>query len=121
MTSAAEDLRQRREAILTRLMALFPEIEGPQSVPQAETRQFLSGYLNMVEAGARGDLGPREDMLDMVVVGLKHSGLPLGDVLESVIAIGMALAVSVDPQHVPWHIQFNRDYVKRLVQKWQQS
>jgi hypothetical protein len=108
-----QELESKREEIILLMLA------GTTSLgSEAEQRQFVAGYFDLILAAARGDLGPRDAYLETVIPGIKQGGLGFDYVLAQMAAVGMAVAAVVSREHVLWHMAFTREYVSLLVQQW---
>jgi len=107
-----------RERIVTAML----ELRDPAvATPIAESRQFIVGFLHVVELAASGDTAPRDEYLGIVIPGVRASGFPLDATLDSMIRVSMVLAAEIPPAYLAWVVGFCGDYVRRLIHAWEQS
>lgn len=109
-----EQLCDRHEVIVEAMLAM----RDRGMAPLDEARQFVLGFVGLVEAAAHGDFGPRDEYLDVVIPGLRASGFELASAVDAMVRSAMALVTVVDPEYHRWIIAFCGDYSRRMVRKW---
>jgi len=107
-------LRDRHETIVETMVAM----QDRAMAPAAEARQFVLGFVRLVEAAAGSDLGPRDEYLETVIPGLRASGFQLASTVDAMTRSAMALVTVVDPHYHRWIIDFCGDYSRRLIRMW---
>lgn len=111
--AVAEELRSRHDALIDAMLASTEQ--GPDG------RQYVSGFLAVVEAAAAGDTTPRDDYLAAVIPPTKASGMSLAVVMAGMVGVTAGLASGVSPGALPWVARFLTDYTKRLCAVWEAS
>ena len=112
------ELETKREQFLQAMLRATVPLEG---VSEADRRQFVAGYLDLIVHAAHGDLGPRDAYLEGVIPGIKGAGMPFDYVLSAMAGVAMAVASVAAPEHLAWHVEFTRDYVALLARQWARS
>jgi hypothetical protein len=112
------ELESRRDAILGTILLCT---EAAVGVSEAEQRQFIAGYLDLVAHAAKGDLGARDAYLETVIPGIKSAGMPLDYVLAQMAGVAVGLGAAIAPKNLAWHAAFTREYVSLLVRQWSKS
>jgi hypothetical protein len=92
---------------------------GPLPLPEADRRQFVVGFLNLIESAAAGDLAPRDEYLHTVIPGVKASGMTLPFVVSNLCAVMFGLASAASDATLDWYAAFGRDYAARMVTAWE--
>jgi hypothetical protein len=87
--------------------------------PESEVRQFLVGFLALMQAAAEGDLGPRDEYLASVVPAIRESGIGLEYVVGAMPRLATAIGSVLGREHAPWVAGFTADYTVRLLSLWQ--
>ena len=113
-----EEIATQRGSIVEAMLD-FRDLSVP--TPIQDARQFILGFLHVVEHAAEGDLETRDEYLFAVIPGLRDSGFPLDATLESMIRVSMVLATGVRPEHRHWVVDFCGDYVRRLAYAWEHT
>jgi hypothetical protein len=109
------ELQTKHDALIQAMIGATVALPG---VAEADRRQFVAGYLDVLEQAAKGDYGPRDEYLTTVIPGIREAGMSLEDVLAQMAGVAMAIAATVLPAHLAWHVSFTRDYVERLAKGW---
>lgn len=113
--NVAQDIAARRAEIVAALLKISPRVPG---VSEEEARQFVAGYLHLVEQAGAGNTDARDDYLATVIPGVKQAGMPLGFIMRILVAIDIALVPLVAPEHRAWVADYCADYAERLVNAW---
>jgi hypothetical protein len=90
----------------------------PTSEP--EVRQFLVGFLGLMQAAAGGDTGPRDEYLEAVIPAVRASGINLSVVVSAMPRLAVAIGAVLGPGHAPWTANFIGDYTTRILEHWGQ-
>jgi hypothetical protein len=101
-----------------RLLATMIQLRNPSIGSLAEARQFLGGFLHLVEAAAAGDKGPRDEYLSAVIPGVRAFGFPFDKTLDALVRAALALTAVLEPVHHAWVADFCGDYTRRLSHAW---
>jgi hypothetical protein len=113
--STADAVAKRRQQLFETMSATAERSAG---VSEASIRQFIWGFINVLEAGARGDDGPRDIYLTSVIPALKQGPLPFEVVVASMSRVTAATACVLGPEHVQWVADYCSDYLLRLLSTW---
>jgi len=114
------ELESKREAIIARVLEVIGPVYPDQ--PMTERRQFAAGYLDTIQASAKGDNGPRDEYLATVIPGLKTTGtMGLGAILGHLIRIQMIIAAEIANENLSWHTDFAHEYTNLLVAEWERA
>lgn len=113
--AVADEIANQREPWLKELLRVVPLSEGAL---ESETKQFLHGFLYLIEACARGDEGPRTDYLELVIPSVKASGMTLGYVMRALVVLQVQLGIMTAAENRDWHLKFAGDYAERVVEAW---
>ena len=116
--TVAEQIRQKRESIIESMLDLR---DRSIETSLAESRQFLMGFVGLVEAAADGDYEPRDAYLGTVIPGVKGAGFPFDATLDSMVRVAMALTAVLGAEHHVWLADFCGDYTRRLMHAWERG
>lgn len=116
--SIVERLESQREELVAAMRSVAAL---PAGVPEEQTVQFVRGYVDIIIATAKGDLGPRSTYLNAVIPGVKAAGMPLSLIISSLSSCDVALAAVAGREHLPWVGSFCAAYSAELVQIWERS
>jgi hypothetical protein len=86
---------------------------------EADTRQFVVGYVNILSAAAGGDLGPRDEYLASVIPAIRDAGMPLGVVIDGMVRVSTVAGALLGAEHLPWLCDFQGAYSARIIEIWQ--
>ncbi|MGE3630496.1 MAG: hypothetical protein AB7P00_11305 [Sandaracinaceae bacterium] len=109
------DLSYAEDAMVERMMELR-NTNAP--IGEAEAKQFIVGFVNIMLAASQGNREPQEGYLATVVPGLRESGFPLAETAEHMVRVAAAAVLAVEPGHVGWVNVFCADHMLRLVRAW---
>jgi len=113
--SLAELVVARRQQLFDVMSATADRSAG---VSDASIRQFIWGFINVLEAAARGDDGPRDIYLGSVIPALRAGPLPFELIVASMLRVTGAAACVLGPEHVQWVTDYCADYLLRLLRMW---
>lgn len=116
MEQVAVTLEAKRETIIELMLATT---KGP--TPPAEQRQFISGFIDLVIAAARGNTAPRDEYLEVVIPGCKGAGMAQSMVVSTMVPVSMALAAHLPHETFAWTSEFCMDYTSRIMSIWERS
>jgi hypothetical protein len=114
----SEEVLAGHERLLAAMAEVTPVLEGQT---ESEVRQFLKGFLHVIEQGARGDTGPRDEYLATVIPATKHAGIPLPTVMKILVSVSSALVAAFSTENRRWLIDYLSDYAARLVTTWEET
>jgi hypothetical protein len=109
------DLQAKREPLVQAMMGAVARVGD---IPSADGRQFMVGFYDLLLHAAEGDLGPRDQYLETIVPGVRAAGMTLEYSVAQMMAMAMAIASVVAPEHLPWHVTFLREYVTLMYRQW---
>ena len=89
--------------------------------PTSNPRQFVNGYVHLIEQAALGNETARDEYLSLIIPACKAAELPLGYILAVLVILDMALARVISPEFLHWHMAFCYDYTESLIEVWTQS
>jgi hypothetical protein len=95
--SVADAVVSKRERLFEVMSATADRSMG---VPDVAIKQFIVGFINVLEASARGDHSARELYLTSVIPALRQGPLPLEAVIEAMLRVTAATACVLGPEHV---------------------
>lgn len=116
--SIADAVVSKRERLFEVMSATADRSLG---VPEIAIRQFIWGFINVLESSARGDHGARDIYLSSVIPALRQGALPLEGVIGPMMRITGAAACVLGPEHVHWVTDYCADYTLRLLKLWGQA
>jgi hypothetical protein len=117
--SPAEEISQRREELVRSMLECA---EGTSAaISESERRQFIVGFLALLEALAGGDTGPRTQYLEAVIPGIKHAGMPLPMVLGNMLAVAMGLAAASSAENRRWFVDACVEHTSLLLATWERA
>jgi hypothetical protein len=114
--SIADLVTSKRESLFEVMMTTADQTLG---TPESAVRQFIWGFINVLEASAHGDHGPRDLYLSSVIPALQEGPMPFSVVLASMVRISTAAACVLGPEHVKWVSDYCADYTLRLMALWE--
>jgi hypothetical protein len=116
--SIGDLVTSKRESLFEVMMATADRNLG---TPDSAIRQFLWGFINILEGSAHGDHGPRDLYLSSVIPALRDGAMPFSVVLASMVRVSSATACVLGPEHVQWVSDYCADYTLRLMALWEGS
>jgi hypothetical protein len=87
--------------------------------PESGVRQFIVGFVGVLEASADGDHGPRDEYLAAVIPALRSGGMPLTTVVDGMLRVSMAASAVLPREHLEWLVSFCADYSRRMLELWE--
>jgi hypothetical protein len=93
----------------------------PAGSSEADTRQFVVGYVSILSAAANGDFGPRDEYLQSVIPAIRDGGMPLQIVMEGMVRVATAAAAMLGPEHAQWLSDFQGDYTVKILDIWEKK
>lgn len=110
----AEMIKNNYEELIFRILEVTPPGEGASS---EDIRQFITGFVHMLEQAARGNLEPRTQYLSAVVPAIKAGGMPGTVVFGGMVGVAMAVAAyfASDPDALGWTVEFCCNYTRDLA------
>jgi hypothetical protein len=87
--------------------------------PDSAISQFIWGFINVLEASAHGDHGPRDLYLSSVIPALRDGPMPFSVVLGSMVRVTSAAACVLGLEHLKWVSEYCADYTLRLMALWE--
>ncbi len=87
--------------------------------PESGVRQFIVGFVGVLEAAAGGDHGPRDEYLAAVIPALRSGGMPLPTVVDGLLRVSMASSAVLPREHLDWVVSFCSDYSRRMLELWE--
>ena len=82
-----------------------------------DARQFMVGFVRLMQASASGDDGPRDEYLSTVIPAIRDAGMPLTVVLDGMVRVAIG-ATAILPEHALWFSNFCANYTVRLLEVW---
>ena len=116
--SIGVNVTSKRERLFEVMMATADRTFG---APESAIRQFLWGFINVLEASAHGDHGPRDLYLTSVIPALRGGPISFSQILASMLRVSTAAACVLGPEHVQWVSDYCADYTLRLVAVWEDN
>lgn len=89
--------------------------------PEEAIKQFVTGFITVLEASARGDHSARDLYLNSVIPALRGGPLSLQVVSAAMVRVSVAAASVLGPEHTRWVADFCGDYTARLIAIWEGS
>ena len=117
--SVLQDFQKKRPQLFSAMFEAMRVMPAP--MPATHIDQFINGYLAVIESALQGDLGPRDEYLNLVIPPLKQSKMPLGYIIGSLVGVNAALSAVVAPEHSSWYVYFLSTYADKLCQVWENS
>jgi hypothetical protein len=114
--TVATAIAQHRSALISCMM---DTADRALPTPEAEVRQFMVGFVALMQAAAEGDLGPRDEYLESVVPAIREGGIPLAFVVGAMPRLATAIGAVLGLEHAPWVAGFTADYTVRLLAVWE--
>lgn len=90
------------------------------TTPEAEVRQFMVGFVSLMQAAAEGDLGPRDEYLESVIPAIRASGIGVDFCVGAMPRLAAAIGCVLGREHTPWVANFTADYTVKLLAVWNQ-
>jgi hypothetical protein len=116
MTPSEAISEHRAELIETMLSTADRSIGTPESA----VKQFIVGFVGLLEAAAAGNNEPRDEYLASVIPALRGGGMPLVIVIDGMTRVSMAASAVLPREQLPWLASFCSDYTRRLLELWEQ-
>ena len=113
--SVSAAIAQHRAALISCMMETA---DKSLPTPEPEVRQFMVGFVALMQAAAEGDLGPRDEYLESVIPAIREGGITLGFVVGAMPRLAAAIGCVLGPEHVAWVANFTADYTLRLMEVW---
>jgi len=114
--SIADAVVSKRERLFEAMMETADTSLG---TPEPAVRQFVWGFINVLESSARDDHSARDIYLSSVIPALRGGALPFAVVIASMLRVTAAAACVLGPEHMQWVSNYCADYTTRLVTLWQ--
>jgi hypothetical protein len=107
------------EADRDRILRAVLEVTAPtEEVSREDVRQFVTGFIGVLGAGAKGDLRPRDEYLAAVIPAIRDGGMSLAAVLDGMVRVSMGVAAAVPREHLRWVTDFCAEYTRLLLATW---
>jgi hypothetical protein len=116
--SISELVSSKRESLFNVMMATA---DRNLETPESAISQFIWGFINVLEASAHGDHGPRDLYLSSVIPALRDGSMPFSLVVASMVRVSSAAASVLGPEHLQWVSDYCADYTVRLMAHWEGS
>jgi hypothetical protein len=113
--SIAEAVVSKRELLFELMMATA---DRSLDTPEAAVKQFVWGFINVLEASARGDHEPRDIYLASVIPALRDGHMPLETIVSAMVRVTAASTAALGPEHLRWVADYCGDYMARLISIW---
>lgn len=116
--SIAEAIASKRERLFEVMLAT---IDPTLETPDFAVKQFINGFISVLESAARGDDSTRDLYLAAVIPALREGTMPFSAIMSSMLRVTAAAACVLGPEHIHWVANYCGDYVTRLVKLWEQQ
>ena len=116
--SVAEAIASQRERLFE---VMLSTADRSLQTPDHAVKQFISGFIAVLESAARGDDSTRDLYLNSVIPALREGTMPFSVILTAMLRVTAAAACVLGPEHVTWVANYCADYMARLVSVWEQS
>lgn len=113
--SVAEAVASKRELLFEMMVATADRSLG---TPVAAITQFVRGFINVLEASARGNHEPRDIYLTSVIPALRDGSLSLETTVAAMVRVTAAAALVLGSEHLRWVADYCADYTARLLAIW---
>jgi hypothetical protein len=113
--SIADAVTSKRERLFETMMMTADSSLG---TPETAVKQFIWGFINVLEASARGDHSARDLYLTAVIPALRDGPLPFEAIIGGMLRVTAAAACVLGPEHVQWVTEYCADYTGRLMAVW---
>lgn len=114
--SIADALSAKRRELIELMVQTSSPAHG---TTEADVRQFVVGYFNIVLAAADGSFGPRDEYLGTVLPSLRDAGMPLSIIMDGMVRVATATAATLGTEHAAWLCSFQGDYCARILAVWE--
>lgn len=114
--TAKEAIAEHRSQLIDAMMATADRNLG---TPESGVRQFIVGFVGVLEAAAGGDHGPRDEYLGAVIPALRGGGMPLTTVVDGLLRVAMTASAVLPREHLDWLVGFSSDYSRRMLELWE--
>lgn len=114
--TAKDAIAEHRTRLIETMLASANRDIG---TPESGVRQFIVGFVGVLEASAGGDNGPRDEYLAAVIPALRSGGMPLTTVVDGMLRVAMAASAVLPGEHLDWLVGFCADYSRRLLELWE--
>jgi len=113
----ANAIKERQSELIAWMMELTPPVEGSTA---EDNRQFIAGFVHVLEQAARGNLEPRSQYLGSVIPAIKAGGMSAQIVMTGMVRVAMAVAsfFEGDKEAIKWATDFCADYTDELTQAY---
>lgn len=115
--SIAEAIASKRERLFEVMLATT---DPTLQTPEFAVKQFIQGFIAVLESAAQGDDSTRDLYLNSVIPALREGTMPFSIILTSMLRVTAAAASVLGPEHVIWVANYCADYTGRLVSVWEQ-
>ncbi len=115
----AQYLTEHSDALVAALLAHGVKTSADAPASLEEQQQFYYGWTKVLEAGARGELGPRDEYIAMIVPGLRAAGLPASSLADGMVRIAAVVGRHLPQEHFDWALEFVSDYTIALFRAWE--
>jgi hypothetical protein len=106
------------EANTDRLVATMMRTAKEGASSEADTRQFIVGFVHILGAAARNDFGPRDEYLESVIPAIRDGGMPLDIVMDGMVRVATSAGVVLGEEHAKWLSDFQGDYTAKIIALW---
>ncbi|MFT3921925.1 MAG: hypothetical protein QM778_05270 [Myxococcales bacterium] len=87
--------------------------------PESEVRQFMVGFVTLLEAAAAGNMNPRDEYLETVIPAVRDGGISLAYVMSAMPRLAVALGTVLGREHAPWIANFLGEYTTHMLTVWE--
>jgi hypothetical protein len=101
------------------MVSHIPLTEGGPNA--SDVRQFVAGFVSLVQSAAGGDNRARDEYLTAVIPSVKHAGISLELTIVSLVQVSVLLTGLLGREHLPWLTGFLTDYTRSLMRIWQDA
>jgi hypothetical protein len=113
--SIANAVASKRELLFEMMVASADHSLG---TPDAAIRQFVGGFIQVLEAATQDDHSARDIYLSSVIPALRGGPMQLETVLAAMLRVTAATAAVLGPEHLRWVAEYCSDYTLRLMAVW---
>lgn len=115
MSGIAAAIQANYDDLVETMMATTNQDAGTS---ESDRRQFIAGYVHILAAASREDLGPRDEYLATVIPAIRDGGMPLAVVMDGMVRVATAAGAVLGPKHAKWLSDFQGDYICRILTMW---
>jgi hypothetical protein len=109
----------RREALTAEMMRVIDRTG--LDTPRRDQEQFVAGFVDLAIHAAKGEQGPRDEYLAVVVPAVRQSKMPLGVVMAGMVSVAMGGALALEGEERNWWIRFTADYTRDFCARWESA